>query len=349
MSNIVTIPSRGALKNRGQPVTSSSTMTAAPKNGANPRKVPTFLTNAFNMITECTKNNPSVARWDPNGTSFTIYDKDRLGKEEIPKYFKHNQYSSFMRSLNSYRFKKVGVEGTLSGVPSSICHRYSHPGFIQGHIERLSTIHTPLPKAAKGMYPIQAKNEVHTKDLCSLEKENEILKLANANLQSEIARLQAELAQLKAHRDVESTSFAGMKRRYNGDKNMSMIQHLENCWIEKSKKPATIRIRSGQGFFEDVPNSEEPLPSNHYDLNTNNIVKNENNLPKKIRKPVHLKRRQSSRLVFTSPTVHHFVQENKEGLLQDKPETILFRSNCEENQFLELMFCTGDDELDKTG
>lgn len=82
-------------------------------------------------------SDPAICRWERGGTSFLVIDKNRLASEVIPNYFKHSRYSSFMRSLNSYRFKKEQI----SFPDGVVGHRYSHHGFIEGQPDLLVSIH----------------------------------------------------------------------------------------------------------------------------------------------------------------------------------------------------------------
>ena len=51
------------------------------------------------------KNHESV-RWTPSGDSFIIGNPAQLSKDLLAKYFRHNNYASFIRQLNLYGFKK---------------------------------------------------------------------------------------------------------------------------------------------------------------------------------------------------------------------------------------------------
>ena len=38
--------------------------------------------------------------WNYNGTSFLIMDQNEFAREVLPRYFKHSNYSSYVRQLN---------------------------------------------------------------------------------------------------------------------------------------------------------------------------------------------------------------------------------------------------------
>lgn len=54
-----------------------------------------------------------ICGWDDDGCSFTIKDPQRFEKQIIPTFFKHSKFSSFVRQLNFYSFKKVKYNESL--------------------------------------------------------------------------------------------------------------------------------------------------------------------------------------------------------------------------------------------
>eukprot|EP01038_Epipyxis_sp_PR26KG_P010299 gene10299-13845_t len=49
----------------------------------------------------------NVMRWNHNGTAFRIIDQKRLESDIIPKYFRHNRFSSMQRQFNLYGFINI--------------------------------------------------------------------------------------------------------------------------------------------------------------------------------------------------------------------------------------------------
>jgi heat shock transcription factor len=65
-------------------------------------RVPSFVSKLHRMVEA-----GGEIEWDEDGRSFNIRDIGRFEGEVLPRYFRHNNYSSFVRQLNIYGFKKV--------------------------------------------------------------------------------------------------------------------------------------------------------------------------------------------------------------------------------------------------
>lgn len=85
-------------------VAANSGSTGATNNGIGGRDQPLFLRKTYQMLESCS---PSIAAWSGKGDSFLIKDPDSFAQTVIPQYFSHNNFSSFVRQLNFYGFRKV--------------------------------------------------------------------------------------------------------------------------------------------------------------------------------------------------------------------------------------------------
>ncbi|KAK9087689.1 hypothetical protein Syun_030083 [Stephania yunnanensis] len=61
---------------------------------------PPFLTKTFEMVED--PSTDAIVSWNEARNSFIVWDSYCLASNLLPKYFKHNNFSSFVRQLNTY-------------------------------------------------------------------------------------------------------------------------------------------------------------------------------------------------------------------------------------------------------
>ena len=57
--------------------------------------LPSFLVNLYDILSR--KDLEHIISWSPDGCSFVIFNFKEFTSKVIPQYFKHNNYSSFVR------------------------------------------------------------------------------------------------------------------------------------------------------------------------------------------------------------------------------------------------------------
>eukprot|EP00958_Prasinococcus_capsulatus_P011614 scaffold1156_cov394-Prasinococcus_capsulatus_cf.AAC.2 len=87
-----------------------------------------FLQKTYDMIDEESTN--ETVSWADHGRSFIVWRPEVLQSTLLPKFFKHNNYSSFVRQLNTYGFRKMNPERW----------EFAQPDFIRGQRGRLINI-----------------------------------------------------------------------------------------------------------------------------------------------------------------------------------------------------------------
>lgn len=86
------------LNNEGTS-TNSSTSQSSPRT-KNPAP---FLCKTYDLLQERDDDgNKKIVSWNAQGDGFVVWSPAEFSELMLPKYFKHNNFSSFIRQLNTY-------------------------------------------------------------------------------------------------------------------------------------------------------------------------------------------------------------------------------------------------------
>eukprot|EP01018_Ginkgo_biloba_P007804 Gb_14573 [translate_table: standard] len=85
------------------------------------RSVPApFLIKTFQLVEDSSTD--EIISWNEAGSTFIVWRPAEFARDLLPNYFKHNNFSSFVRQLNTYLISQHWPKG-VSTVPSVLpCH-----------------------------------------------------------------------------------------------------------------------------------------------------------------------------------------------------------------------------------
>ncbi|XP_052200927.1 heat stress transcription factor B-4-like [Diospyros lotus] len=64
-----------------------------------------FLTKTYQLVDDPTTDH--IVSWGEDDSTFVVWRPPEFARDLLPNYFKHNNFSSFVRQLNTYGFRKI--------------------------------------------------------------------------------------------------------------------------------------------------------------------------------------------------------------------------------------------------
>ncbi|PVZ99859.1 hypothetical protein BB558_004120, partial [Smittium angustum] len=198
-------------------------------------RVTGFLNKLYSLVDE--PSTDEYIRWTEGGDSFIVNKHEDFAREILPKYFKHNNFSSFVRQLNMYKFHKVPhpQHGVLLAEESADeSWEFSNTYFQRNQPDLLHfVVRNTRSRASKGdssdtsivnsrkqgerkQSIKQYKEEIVTRDLENIIKELDIVKGHQLTLSSEIKRVKQENKMLWAEVAATSKRFVKQQERIEG-------------------------------------------------------------------------------------------------------------------------------------
>jgi hypothetical protein len=102
------------------------------------------------MFNTC--NDPTVCSWSEDGTMIVVKNVSKFENDIIPQFFKHNKFTSFVRQLNFYGFRKINnINNSIRiDAPTEKNWRFYHPKFQHNRTYLLKQMkRSPIKKKEK--------------------------------------------------------------------------------------------------------------------------------------------------------------------------------------------------------
>ncbi|TYI45335.1 hypothetical protein E1A91_D13G030200v1 [Gossypium mustelinum] len=222
-----------------------------------------FLKKCYEMVDD--ESTDAIISWSQNNDSFIIWDMTEFSVHLLPKFFKHSNFSSFIRQLNIYGFRKIDTDSW----------EFANDGFVRGQKDLLKNIarrkHSPGSEQRKPLQQQPLQQLENTVGSCE-NNENTALWKEVENLKTDKNALMQELVKLTQFQETADSKVLLLKEHLQGMEKsqqqllsflimamqspgflVQLIQPKENNW----------RMAEPSNMLEQVTEDGEPIASDN--------------------------------------------------------------------------------------
>ncbi|KAL1555950.1 heat stress transcription factor A-4c-like [Salvia divinorum] len=218
-----------------------------------------FLAKTYEMVDD--PSTDSIVSWSQSNTSFIVWNPPEFSRELLPRYFKHNNFSSFIRQLNTYGFRKVDPEQW----------EFANEGFVRGRLHLLKNIHRRKP--------------VHSHSTPNLASLPPLTELERKGYKEDIERLKCEKESLNVElrRHKEEKQDLTLQMRALAERAQNVEQHhgsMLSSLAETLHQPDLVPRMEGHDrkrrfprnsyLCEETSNEDSQRPSSSQNLSLDN-------------------------------------------------------------------------------
>lgn len=175
-----------------------------PMEGLHDSGPPPFLTKTFDMVDD--PNTNYMVSWNRGGTSFVVWDPYSFSTNLLPRYFKHNNFSSFVRQLNTYGFRKIDPDKW----------EFANEGFLRGQRHILKNIKRRKAPAQDGTVAVSSHQSMGAfveVGRFGLDKEIDRLRRDKQALMMELVKLRQEQQNTRVYLQAMEERLQGTEKK----------------------------------------------------------------------------------------------------------------------------------------
>lgn len=173
-----------------------------------------FLLKTYEMVDDSATD--GIVSWSSNNHSFVVWNPPEFARLLLPTYFKHNNFSSFIRQLNTYGFRKIDPERW----------EFANEDFVKDQKHLLKNIHRRKPIHSHGNphgSTVDPERAAFDEEIGTLSRDKDML--------------EANILRSKQQRSAEKLQLEEMTQRLD---NMERRQEVLITTLEKAVRDPTF-------------------------------------------------------------------------------------------------------------
>ncbi|KAG5226733.1 Heat Stress Transcription Factor family protein [Salix suchowensis] len=226
---------------------------SSPSSGAGGGPAP-FLMKTYEMVDDSSTD--EIVSWSSNKNSFVVWNPPEFARLLLPTFFKHNNFSSFIRQLNTYGFRKIDPEKW----------EFANEDFLKDQKHLLKNIHRRKPIHSHSNPP----GSLVDPDRAAYEEEIDKLSRDKAKLKASIVGLSQQRSSAKLQVEDLTQRIDNMQQRQEkllsflekAVQNPAFVEHLA-CKIESMDFSAYGKKRRLPQADHSMPTAENSFVENH--------------------------------------------------------------------------------------
>ncbi|XP_076922877.1 heat stress transcription factor A-7a-like [Bidens hawaiensis] len=184
-----------------------------PMEGLHNAGPPPFLTKVYDMVDDQTIDH--IICWSRGGQGFVVLDPQAFSTNLLPRYFKHNNFSSFVRQLNTYGFRKIDPD----------TWEFANEAFTRGQRHVLKNIKRRRTPNSQALSPVNETGKSNLDEVGHLKHEKQVLMM--------------ELVKLKQQQQTNRAQLQAMELRLQGTEKKQ--QKMMNFLAKAMQNPEFVQ------------------------------------------------------------------------------------------------------------
>lgn len=156
-----------------------------------------FLLKTYDMVDDSSTD--GIVSWSSSRNSFVVWNPPEFARLLLPTYFKHNNFSSFIRQLNTYGFRKIDPERW----------EFGNEDFVKDQKHLLKNIHRRKPIHSHS----NPQGSLADPERAALDEEIDKLSREKATLETNVSRFNQQQSIAKIQLEDLTQRVIGMEQR----------------------------------------------------------------------------------------------------------------------------------------